>query len=64
MGIALRAKKQSHYSYLHAYTHQMPEAIRHHVDDVMNCEDIAMNFLVSHITRGPPIKTTSKWTLR
>ena len=22
----------------------------------MNCEDIAMNFLVSHITRKPPIK--------
>lgn len=22
----------------------------------MNCEDIAMNFLVSHITRKPPLK--------
>uniref|UniRef100_A0A915CVG3 Glycosyl transferase 64 domain-containing protein n=1 Tax=Ditylenchus dipsaci TaxID=166011 RepID=A0A915CVG3_9BILA len=23
-----------------------------------------MNFLVSHLTRQPPVKTTSKWTLR
>ena len=26
------------------------------VDQYMNCEDIAMNFLVSHITRKPPLK--------
>lgn len=26
------------------------------VDKFMNCEDIAMNFLVSHITRKPPLK--------
>lgn len=26
------------------------------VDEYINCEDIAMNFLVSHITRKPPIK--------
>ncbi|RCN36728.1 EXTL2, alpha-1,4-N-acetylhexosaminyltransferase [Ancylostoma caninum] len=64
LSIILTGAAFLHKSYLHAYTHQMPEAIRHHVDDVMNCEDIAMNFLVSHITREPPIKTTSKWTLR
>lgn len=34
----------------------MPQAIRDMVDDYMNCEDIAMNFLVSHITRKPPVK--------
>uniref|UniRef100_A0A183DYC9 Glyco_transf_64 domain-containing protein n=1 Tax=Gongylonema pulchrum TaxID=637853 RepID=A0A183DYC9_9BILA len=34
------------------------------VDELINCEDLAMNFLVAHITRQPPIKTTSKWTLR
>lgn len=51
-------------SYLHAYTNLMPEIIRRKVDEWMNCEDLAMNFLVSHITRQPPIKTTSKWTLR
>ncbi|KAG7268717.1 hypothetical protein CRUP_022844 [Coryphaenoides rupestris] len=27
-------------------------------------KDIAMNFLVSHITRKPPIKVTSRWTFR
>lgn len=34
----------------------MPETIRHKVDEYMNCEDIAMNYLVSHITRKPPLK--------
>lgn len=28
------------------------------VDEYINCEDIAMNFLVSHITRKPPIKVS------
>ena len=43
-----------YYSYL--YTHWMSQVIRDKVDEYMNCEDIAMNFLVSHITRKPPIK--------
>lgn len=43
-----------HYTYL--YTHWLPQAIRDKVDEYMNCEDIAMNFLVSHITRKPPVK--------
>lgn len=34
----------------------MPQAIRDKVDEFMNCEDIAMNFLVSHLTRQPPVK--------
>ena len=34
----------------------MPQVIRDKVDEYMNCEDLAMNFLVSHITRKPPIK--------
>lgn len=50
--------------YLHAYTYSMPAIIRQKVDEWMNCEDLAMNFLVSHLTRKAPIKTTSKWTLR
>ncbi|CEF63813.1 Exostosin-like 3 [Strongyloides ratti] len=53
-----------HKSYFIAYTFTMPKQIREKVDEFMNCEDIAMNFLVSHLTRQPPIKTTSKWTLR
>lgn len=51
-----------HVYYLHIYTYQMPETIRLLVDKFMNCEDIAMNFLVAHITREPPIKVTSRWT--
>lgn len=34
----------------------MPQPIRTMVDDYMNCEDIAMNFLVSHVTGRPPVK--------
>lgn len=44
------------------YTNWMPQIIRDKVDEYMNCEDLAMNFLVSHITRKPPIKVTSRWT--
>merc|ERR1711931_445091 len=51
-----------HKYYAYAYSYIMPQAIRDKVDDYMNCEDIAMNFLISHITRKPPIKVTSRWT--
>lgn len=51
-----------HYTYLYSYI--MPQAIRDKVDEYMNCEDIAMNFLVSHVTRKPPLKVTSRWTFR
>lgn len=45
-----------YYNYL--YSLVMPQAIRDKVDEFMNCEDIAMNFLVSHITRQPPVKVS------
>ncbi|KAK2093911.1 hypothetical protein P7K49_027649 [Saguinus oedipus] len=45
---------EDYYAYLYSYV--MPQAIRDMVDEYINCEDIAMNFLVSHITRKPPIK--------
>lgn len=51
-----------HKYYLYRYSYDMPEAIRTIVDRFMNCEDIAMNFLVAHLTRKPPIKVTSRWT--
>ncbi|XP_044266685.1 exostosin-3 [Tribolium madens] len=53
-----------HRHYLHLYWKWLPQAIRDKVDEYMNCEDIAMNFLVSHITRLPPVKVTSRWTFR
>lgn len=46
-----------HYTYL--YTHWLPQAIRDKVDEYMNCEDIAMNFLISHLTRKPPVKVNA-----
>ncbi|XP_066599206.1 exostosin-3 [Prorops nasuta] len=51
-----------HYTYLYSYW--LPQAIRDKVDEYMNCEDIAMNFLISHVTRKPPVKVTSRWTFR
>jgi len=51
-----------YYNYLYSYS--MPEPIRLMVDEMMNCEDLAMNFLISHVTRQPPVKVTSRWTFR
>lgn len=51
-----------HKYFAYRYTYSMPERIREIVNEYTNCEDIAMNFLVSHITRKPPIKVTSRWT--
>ena len=34
----------------------MPAGIREIVDQLMNCEDLAMNFLVSHISGKAPVK--------
>lgn len=48
-----------HKYYAYLYSYSMPQAIRDKVDEYLNCEDLAMNFLVSHITRKPPIKVQS-----
>ncbi|XP_049820958.1 exostosin-2 isoform X2 [Aethina tumida] len=47
-----------YWSYL--YTKEMPTDIKDWVDDHMNCEDIAMNFLVANVTNKPPIKVTPR----
>lgn len=36
----------------------MPGDIKEWVDEHMNCEDIAMNFLVANITEKAPIKVS------
>lgn len=41
----------------------MPSNIKQWVDDKMNCEDIAMNFLVSNTTNKAPIKVIIKFPL-
>ncbi|XP_002156291.2 exostosin-like 3 [Hydra vulgaris] len=53
-----------HKYYSYVYTNHMASSIREMVDQYMNCEDIAMNFLVAHITQKPPIKVTSRWTFK
>lgn len=45
-----------HKYYAYQFSYFMPQVIRDKVDEYMNCEDIAINFLVSHITRKPPLK--------
>lgn len=46
-----------HRKYLEAYTNRMPRAMRDMVDAKMNCDDIAMNFLVANISAKSPIRT-------
>jgi len=53
-----------HKYYSYVYTHVMAAAVREAVDEFTNCEDLAMNFLVAHLTRRPPVKVTSRWTFR
>lgn len=45
-----------HRWYFDFYTNVMTEEIRDYVKRTMNCEDIAMNYLVAHLTKQSPIK--------
>ena len=49
-----------HRYYHHLYTHWLSPGLRKAVDDAGNCEDILMNFLVSHVTKSSPIKVTQR----
>uniref|UniRef100_UPI00358E2B99 exostosin-1-like n=1 Tax=Myxine glutinosa TaxID=7769 RepID=UPI00358E2B99 len=49
-----------HRYYHYFYTHYLPESLKSVVDQLDNCEDILMNFLVSAVTKLPPIKVTQK----
>lgn len=48
----------------YAYTIHLPSIVKEWVDYYMNCEDIAMNFLVSNMTDKAPIKVTAKKKFR
>ena len=41
---------------MYVYSYVMPQAIRDLVQETINCDDIAMSFLVTHLSRKPPIK--------
>ncbi|MEQ2187979.1 hypothetical protein GOODEAATRI_010253 [Goodea atripinnis] len=49
-----------HKYYHYLYTTYLPASLRTMVDQMSNCEDILMNFLVSSVTKLPPIKVTQK----
>ena len=44
-----------HHNYFKLYSFDMPKKIRSYVDDKRNCEDIAMQFLVSNYTSLPSL---------
>lgn len=49
-----------HKFWSYMYTTAMPGDIKEWVDERMNCEDIAMNFLVANMTGKAPIKVTPR----
>lgn len=49
-----------HKFYNYLYTYSMPGNIKAWVDDHMNCEDIAFNFLITNATGKSPIKVTPR----
>lgn len=49
-----------HRYYHFLYTHFLPNSLKSMVDQLANCEDILMNFLVSAVTKLPTIKVTQK----
>jgi alpha-1,4-N-acetylglucosaminyltransferase EXTL3 len=46
--------------YLYKYTCEMPSSIREYVDRELNCEDIAMNFLVANTSNRGPLLVKGK----
>jgi hypothetical protein len=44
-----------HHKFFHLYFDRMPPAVLEYIDKKRNCEDIAMQFLVSNHTNLPPI---------
>uniref|UniRef100_A0A8C1T5G3 Exostosin glycosyltransferase 1b n=1 Tax=Cyprinus carpio TaxID=7962 RepID=A0A8C1T5G3_CYPCA len=49
-----------HRYYHFLYSHFLPNSLKSMVDQLANCEDILINFLVSAVTKLPPIKVTQK----
>ena len=41
---------------LHQYTSNLPMSLKNEIDRIMNCEDVAMNFLVANLTRKSVLK--------
>ena len=50
--------------YGHLYAHSLPASLHRVVAKLRLCDDILFNFLVSHVTKLPPIKLAQRWTVR
>lgn len=64
MSLVLTSAAFYHKYYHHLYTNFLPAAIRDWVDNNMNCEDIAMNFLIANATGKPALKVTPRKRFR
>ena len=49
-----------HRFYHYYYHYLLDKRITDKIDEYMNCEDIAFNFMISDLTRKPPLKVTTK----
>ena len=49
-----------HRYYADLFSTKLSQSLIEYVDNVSNCEDILINFLISHVTRKPPIKVTQR----
>ncbi|KAJ6663375.1 hypothetical protein lerEdw1_009454 [Lerista edwardsae] len=58
--MVLTAAAFYHRYYHSLFTNYLPAGLRSLIDQIANCEDILMNFLVSAVTKLPPIKVTQK----
>jgi hypothetical protein len=52
-----------HRDYLDLYTAALPRSIYKHIDENFNCEDVAMSYFVSAMTRGKPPLLGDHWTV-
>ena len=53
-----------HRDYLNSYMTDLPRPIFQHVHEVLNCEDIAMSFWISHLTGGRPPLLADNWAIK
>ncbi|XP_030074770.1 exostosin-like 1 isoform X3 [Microcaecilia unicolor] len=58
--MVLTAAAFYHRYYHSLFTDYLPAGLRSLVDQISNCEDILMNFLVSAVTKLPPIKVSQR----
>ncbi|KAF0297992.1 Exostosin-1 [Amphibalanus amphitrite] len=62
--MVLTSAAMYHRYYHRLYREWASDVLHKTVDQAQNCEDILMNFIVSHATRRPPIKVTQRKTYK